>query len=397
MRFLVVIIALAAYTPCASAVEIATGSMLGLRYKSDQFYVRSTPRGKWKRTYDQKPYRKEARGKLMALRLAQGIFRDEWLTERPFDPEANTRSLIEELDLYKRHGVLGLSVSLQGEDPAYQEQTAGVTRLDGAVLGKSAGTLVSAFQPDGSLKNDWMERLETLLRAADERGLIVVVIYFYQGQDEVFEDQQAILNAARNATQWLIEKDFRNVIIDVADAWDVEMGDWDHGRFISRNVASLIQYVREQFNDAAYLLPIGASSGDGMSYPSSLAQVSDVVLLHGNEQSAGEKLARLREYQDYGRPVLIVDDDNGRSSRSADLARERASADAVFRSGAGWSYTPWGSAQRFPFTYQPAETSAFEDGEPLAQRETAYFRAILEHIARLTLRKPPTTQPGKKK
>jgi hypothetical protein len=32
---------------------------------------------------------------------------------------------------------------------------------------------VSAFRPDGSLKPDWLARLERLLRAADQRGMFI--------------------------------------------------------------------------------------------------------------------------------------------------------------------------------------------------------------------------------
>ena len=34
----------------------------------------------------------------MNLRIAQGLYHDEWLTEFPFDPEANTSRLIGALD-----------------------------------------------------------------------------------------------------------------------------------------------------------------------------------------------------------------------------------------------------------------------------------------------------------
>ena len=72
------------------AVEIATGSMLGPRYDQRAFYFRTPDNPAWRKTYTGPGYRRDERGKLMNLRLAQAVFHDEWLTEKPFDPERNT-------------------------------------------------------------------------------------------------------------------------------------------------------------------------------------------------------------------------------------------------------------------------------------------------------------------
>src|SRR5262249_16052452 len=63
------------------AAEIATGSMLGVRYDQRALYFRTPDNQTWRKTYSSKGYRHEARGKLMNLRLAQALFHDEWLTE----------------------------------------------------------------------------------------------------------------------------------------------------------------------------------------------------------------------------------------------------------------------------------------------------------------------------
>ena len=109
------LLAVAAPSQCGAA-EIATGSMLGPRYKAERFYVRAS-RGAWAETYSASPYKKTARGKLMMLRATQGLFDDEWLTEKNFDPDANTDALISALDDYKAHGILAIGVSMQGANP----------------------------------------------------------------------------------------------------------------------------------------------------------------------------------------------------------------------------------------------------------------------------------------
>ncbi|MBI3697549.1 MAG: hypothetical protein HY238_22270 [Acidobacteria bacterium] len=389
MRVLLLCLALVSVLP---AIEVATGSMLGLRYDQRAFYIRTPENQTWRKTYTGKGYRSEARGKLMNLRLAQALFQDEWLTERPFDAARNTAQVIEALDFYKRHGVLMINVSLQGGNPGYEKEVNGIERQNGAKYGPGQGLLVSAFRPDGSLKPEWLARLESLLKAADQRGMLVCLMYFYQGQDEIFEGAEAVEAGARNVTDWLIDHKFRNVILDVANEWDIQGDRWDQAEYIPQNIGGLVERIRERFQAkrADFTLPIGASTGGQMLYPASLAEICDVVLLHGNGRDPGEKTTRAQQYTKmYHRPVLMNEDDNGRETTRANFAKEKASADALFKYGAGWGYMPWVQAQRFPFYYQPGPSGEFTDATPVAERDRAYFHAVLDSIARLVLEKPP--------
>src|ERR1017187_4144360 len=177
--------------------------MLGGHYDSRAFYVRNGPGEAWQKTYSGPAYRHEAQGKLMNIRLANALFLDEWLKERPFDAEFNTDSVIRALDFYKSHGILMINVSLQGAQAGYDKAVNGIDRDNAYRLGPGRGMYVSAFRPDGSLKPDWLGRLERLLRAANERGMFVNLMYFYHGQDAQFRSTAAIHQAAANITDWL--------------------------------------------------------------------------------------------------------------------------------------------------------------------------------------------------
>jgi hypothetical protein len=372
-------------------MEIATGSMLGPRYDQNDFYFRTPDNQTWRKTYSGSGFRREARGKLMNLRLAQALFHDEWLREHPFDPDRNTNNVIEALDFYKRHGIWAINVSLQGGNPGYSPQANGINRQNGAKYGKEEGLLVSAFRPDGTLKPEWLARLERLVRAADQRGMVVCLMYFYQGQDEVLDSPEAIEAAARNATDWLIDRKIRNVIIDVANEWDLQGDTWDHVQYIPQNIATLVETVRERFQikRADFALPIGASTGGRMNYPASMAQVCDLVILHGNGRTPAEKAERLQAFRGLAVPVWMNEDDNGRETTQANLAKELASCDMLFQGAAGWGYMPWVQAQRFPFRFQPGPSAEFTDHTPVPERDAAYFHAVLDHIARLVLTRHP--------
>lgn len=376
-------------TTALCAVEITTGGMLGRHYDPRAFYIRGAPGENWQKTYSGPAYRHEAQGKLMNVRLANALFLDEWMKERPFDPEFNTDAVIQALDFYKNHGVLMINVSLQGAQPGYDKAINGIDRENAYRLGPGKGMYVSAFRPDGSLKPDWLARLERLLRGANQRGMFVNLMYFYHGQDAAFQSTAAIHAAAMNITDWLIAHDFRNVIVDVAHEYDLPGPQWDFKGYIPQNIIPLIDDARERFKHAGYALPIGVSSDGRMRYPVSLQGQVDVLLVHGNGRDPREKARRVAELKEVERPVLMTEDDNGRATTLEHLAGDLASCDIFFRAAAGWGYLPWIQAQRFPFRYLPGIGAEVRDDMPEKERDMAYFHAVLDHIAGLTLRRPP--------
>lgn len=377
--------------PLLPATEITTGFLLGPRYDHSSFYIRAHSGETWHKTYSTPEYNRKAQGKLMNIRLAQALYHDEWLVEKPFSADANTDAVIAALDFYRSHGVLMINVSLQGGQAGYDREIYGLGRSNGFKHGPGKGTHVSAFHSDGSLKPDWLRRLERLLAACDQRGMIVNLLYFYQGQDELFDSPEAIHAAARNVTDWLIDHKFRNVVIDVANEWDLPGDRWDMGKYIPENILQLIGDVRNRFQKrrADYALPISVSSDGRMNYPASFLSVVDVVLLHGNGRTPQQKSQRAAYFHNPGRPVLMNEDDNGRLSTSANLAKELASCDIFFSQGAGWGYMPWVQAQRFPFRYLPGQAAQVRDDMPEADRDMAYFHAVLDHVASLTMKKRP--------
>ncbi len=387
----IVLLLLALLSSLLSATEITTGFLLGPKYDQKAFYIRNRDSDPWQKTYSTGEYRAAAKGKLMNLRLVQALYHDEWLTAKPFDPEANTDAVIAALDFYKRHGVLMINVCMQGGQAGYDHKIYGLDRSNGYKFGPEKGTSVSAFRPDGSLKPEWLRRLERLLQAANQRGMAVNLMYFYQGQDEMFDSPDAIHVAARNITDWLIDKKFRNVIVDIANEWDLPGNNWDFAAYIPEHLLQLIKETRDRFEakHADYALPISVSSDGRMRYPESFLGSVDLVLIHGNGRTPQQKLQRAAELKSWARPILMTEDDNGRESTAAHLAAEFASCDAWFEHGAGWGYMPWVQAQRFPFRYLPSAVAEVRDDMPEAERDMAYFHAVLDHIAKLTVRKNP--------
>lgn len=372
-RVLLCVITLVSMGPPAAAVEIATGKMLGPKFDQRSFYLRETG-GKWRKTYTGKQYRPEAAGRLMNLRIAQALFHDEWLTEFPFDVDKNTDAVIAALDTYKKHGVLAVNISLQCGNPGYNREFAAIKRSTAAKAGAGQGMLCGAFLPDGSMKKPWQERLLRFIRAADQRGMIVDLMYFYQSQDEVLKDRAAIHSAVRNATDFLIDNDLRNVIIEIANEADVR--GWDHELYIERDMGALIEIARSRFKEkkAPFMLPISSSSGPSMKLFDSTIVHADLTVIHGNNLTPEVKGAGTRKHfldKLAPGPILMNEDDNGRATSAENLKKELASCDAVWDAGGSWGYMPWRQTQMFPFRYYDPSGDS---------QDEKYFRAVLEHV-----------------
>jgi hypothetical protein len=321
----------------------------------------------------------------MNLRIAQALFDDEWLTEAPFNPEVNTDRVIAALDTYREHGVLAINVSLQGGN-GYGVEVPEIKRDRLARLGPSKGAMISAFLPDGSLKAAWMHRLLRLQRALDERGMCLVLMYFYEGQNGVLRDSEAIRRAVVNATDWLVSNDCRNVIIEIANEYDLP--EWRYEPWIQDNIADLIQLARSRFRPD-FRLPISASTMGMTIYPM-IREFADLTVVHGNTRLPEEKrrgVAKLMADETAPGPIFMDEDNNGREATPEHLAKELASCDAVFGSGGSWGYMPWRQIQMFPFRYYLPEVG-HKLGPDVSSddRDQAYFRAVLEHIRTLVFK-----------
>lgn len=382
------IVVAAALPLTAAHIEVATGKMLGQGYDARSFYTRA-PGAKWTRTYSGLRHRPEAAGRLMNLRVAQALFHDEWLTEAPFDPDKHTQRVIDALDSWRDAGVLAVSVSLQGGNMAY-ERSGIIQRQRAYKLGQGKGAYVSAFLPDGSLKSAWVARLVRLQKALDRRGMILNLMLFYQGQDEVLSNPDAIRAAVRNSADLLVRHDMRNVILEIAN--EVDIRGWDHDRFIENNLAALIRLARSRLagTKAGFRVPISASTGSSMHPTAGMLEEGDLTIVHGNNKTPEVKAQVIRQLLADPRtpgPVYMNEDDNGRETTPENLTKELASCNAVFEAGGSWGYMPWIQLQIYPFRHiLPSRNTEVRDDMPVELRDPNYFAAVLARIRSLVFR-----------
>jgi hypothetical protein len=326
--------------------------------RGDAFYINGRP------TYAGRMFNgKRIEGLLMNIRAVQGIFDDlnpetasRWVypdTKR-WDPDRNTSEFAAAMPEWKRHGVLAFTINLQGGSPGFAggrgrgAAPAGAAAPDPAGRGVAPGAPEgnappgppgggargaggrgptgpqlenSALDPDGNLRPAYMARLQRILDKADELGMVAIVGYFYFGQDQRLNDEAAVRRAVLNATNWILDRGYRNVLVEVNNECNIA---YDHDILKPARVPELIQLVQNQTRDGRRLMVStsfgGTTSGgqrDHRDTPitSAVVKQSDFVLIHGNGPNDPALIERCiagtRSLPGYRTmPVLVNEDPN---------------------------------------------------------------------------------------
>jgi hypothetical protein len=246
-------------------------------------------------------------GLLLNARLVQGIFDDlnpdtlaNWAypdTGR-WDAQRNTREFVAAMPEWRRHGLLAFTINFQGGSPR-------------GYVGADQPWHNSAFDADGSLRVDYASRLETIVNRADELGMVVILGYFYWGQDRRLRDEAAVLRAVDNATAWVLDHGWRNVIVEINNECNVN---YHHAVLKPDRVHELIERVKQTKRDGRRLLA-GTSYGGGAVPKENVVRASDFILIHGNGVSKPERIAEMvrqtRAVPGYTpKPILFNEDDH---------------------------------------------------------------------------------------
>ncbi len=267
----------------------------------DAFHINGKP------TYEGRTWKdKKIEGLLFNSRMVQGIFddlnpetRDRWNypDTGKWDADRNTREFVAAMPEWRRHGLLCFTINLQGGSPQ------GYSR--------DQPWHNSAIAEDGSLRPDYMARLEQILDRADELGMVVILGVFYFGQDERLKDEAAVKRALDNAVDWVFDRGYRNVMIEVNNECNVR---YDHDILKPKRVHELIEQVKQRTRDGRRLL-VSTSYGGGTIPSENVVRAADFLLIHGNGVSEPARIAEMvkktREVPGYRpMPILFNEDDH---------------------------------------------------------------------------------------
>ena len=241
------------------------------------------------------------KGLLLNSRMVQATFDDlnpetvqrwAYADTGQWDAERNVREFIAAMPEWKAHGLLAVTVNFQGGSPE-------------GYSGKQTW-LTGAFNGDGSLRPAFADRMRRVLDAADAQGMVVILGCFYFGQDQHLRDEAAVLRATDEATRWLLDGGWRNVLVEVNNECNVAA--YDHEILKPARVHELIERVHKTERDGRRLL-VGTSYGGGAVPKENVVRASDFLLLHGNgvkdPKRITEMVRQTRAVPGY-RPMPIV-------------------------------------------------------------------------------------------
>ena len=248
--------------------------------KGDQFYINGKP------TYPGRYWNKsKIEGLLMNSRMVQGIFDDlnpenvnsfAYPDTKKWDAERNTNEFIANMSLWNSYGLNCFTINIQGGSP----------------IGYGTSKCInSGFNKDGSLNQAYLNRLDKVLKEADRLRMVVILGLFYFGQDQYLTDEKAIVNATKNIINWLFQKGYRNVLIEVANE-SMDNGLYNHEILYPNRIHELINLVIS-IKQNGYRYLAGTSFG-GLTVPTSnVVKASDFLLIHGNGGSKPEQIQEL--------------------------------------------------------------------------------------------------------
>jgi len=216
-----------------------------------------------------------------------------------WDPERNTDEFNAMLPEYRRHGLLAVTVGLQGGGSNY---TPGIyDEYEN-----------SAFDANGNFRPAYFARLKRVLQAADAAGMVVIVNYFYWKQAMRLRNEQVLRTVTAALTDWLLQTGYRNILVDVMNEVALE---WPEYRLLSaEGVHELIEIVQQTTLNKRNLLVGSSSRGEEHIAVSRWAQCEDLHLPHGNGCSPDQLRAKLRairatdSFKRKPRPIVVNED-----------------------------------------------------------------------------------------
>jgi hypothetical protein len=233
----------------------------------------------------------------------------------------------------------------------------------------SHGWINSAFDRLGNLKPRYVKRLEKILDKADAIGMVVILGYFYFGQDEHLKDEQAVIRAVDNVTQWILTKAYHNIIIEISNECDVKK--YDHKILRARRVHELIERVHKI---SGKRLLVSASFGGGTIPLPNVVKTADFLLIHGNNVDEPSQITAMiqqtRKVAGYTPKPILINEDN-----HFDFSAESCNLRSAVESYVSWGFFDFRmDGEGFESGYQSVPV----DWRIGSKRKRAFFAKIKE-------------------
>lgn len=329
--------------------------------KGDQFFINGKP------TYEKRYWNGyKIEGLLMNSRMVQGIFDDLnpetesiWVypDTKKWDPERNVDEFVNNMEKWHSYGLLSFTINMQGGSPQGYSQVQPWNN--------------TAFNEDGSIKPEYLQRLEKILDKADQLGMVPILGLFYFGQDERLRDEKSVINAVNNMIDWLLNKNYKNILIEINNECNVNK--YDHEILKPHRVHELIELAQNKEKEG-FRFYVGTSYGGGFIPLPNVVKTSDFILLHGNGVANPDNITAMidktRKVEGFTpKPILFNEDDH------FDFDKTNNNFIAAIKSYSSWGYFDYRMKDE---TFVDGYQSVPVDWGINSSRKRQFFRLLKE-------------------
>lgn len=250
-------------------------------------------------------------GLLFNSRMVQALTEDEnpstrgvWMYPdgEDFTARRNNDEFLAAMPDYRAHGLDAVGINLQAGSPQ------GYSNVQ--------PWIITAFNPDGGLKQPWMDRLDKVITEADRLGMVVILGLFYWKQTRIFKDEDSVRRAVENVVDWLAERGVRNVLLEIGNEVDLPFFQPIIGAERGHELIELAQKRSEgRFDTPSRRLLVSTSLAYPRPVGANIMKAADFLLLHGNgthHPDSVRVMIRANRAQPHYRdmPVMINEDDH---------------------------------------------------------------------------------------
>lgn len=166
---------------------------------------------------------------------------------------AVTERFVRNLDNMAAHGLNGLIVVVSGTNTGWPDES----------------QARNGFEPNGSLKPAFAQRLEWLIREADRRGMVIGVTVLSPRIDQDMLGEEGLKRAVQETGRFLTQRGLRNVFVDLVHEYNHERIDQDLLR--EPNGPDKKAKLAAWFKEVAPALPVGVcptiDTGSASGFP----------------------------------------------------------------------------------------------------------------------------------
>jgi hypothetical protein len=292
-----------------------------------------------------------------------------------------------------------MTVSMEGGNPGNPDSDPDINQT-GFGYDQANGTPSAFSKGPVAIKASWKARLEQIIEALNDKGMVCILGLFYGRQSSWLDTQANYEDAMDAVTAWLIAKGYRNVIVDLAN----ECGENPSSTWGSRapwvtdsGVAGAIDYFKGLWAAEPWRPPVSASDRR-LDFGALAGAAADVILphanLHGGANGTGSPSTTqvntlMSDWAD--KPVVVNEDsprEIGNPSLADALAADELTCTRLFDAGGSWGgflshhqryHSDWADADGYPFEWRVRATEDITTGT-YREKATGYTRGALNHV-----------------